>query len=153
MTTTTIIPKYINSPKPGKRLGSVKDQDDTLWLTPPEAMAGMVVGLASLVEWVPLVFQDGTQGKKITSSRPVDSGATRPSMVTTANGVDKEEHIFITGIVGRAMGSGKFADTDIPLLTKAAKDAWRIVIGGNPQEPTARGHEHPSLLGGDNIPF
>jgi len=36
-----------------------------------------------------------------------------------------EEGIFITGIVGRSMGSGKFVATDINGLVVAAKDAFK----------------------------
>lgn len=39
-------------------------------------------------------------------------------------GRGNEWSIFVTGIVGRAMGSGKFAATDIKGLTLAALEAW-----------------------------
>lgn len=38
---------------------------------------------------------------------------------------NQAEEIFITGIVGRAMGSGQFDIEDISALTLAAANAWR----------------------------
>ena len=37
---------------------------------------------------------------------------------------DQARHIFITGVVGRAMGSGKFTASEIPVLTQAAGEAY-----------------------------
>lgn len=36
--------------------------------------------------------------------------------------------IWITGVVGRSMGSGKFSQQDIPGLTKAAYNAWAEIL-------------------------
>lgn len=41
------------------------------------------------------------------------------------------EQIFVTGVVGRAMGSGKFGITDIKALTFAAKEAFHA----EPEKP------------------
>ena len=37
----------------------------------------------------------------------------------------KSEAIFVTGVVQQAMASGKFGITEIPVLAKAATQAWR----------------------------
>jgi len=37
---------------------------------------------------------------------------------------DEARQIFVTGVVGRAMGSGKFAASEIPVLTQAAMEAF-----------------------------
>jgi hypothetical protein len=42
----------------------------------------------------------------------------------------KDAMIFVTGVVGRAMGSGKFETQDVPLLAKAALAAWNEIKGG-----------------------
>lgn len=42
-----------------------------------------------------------------------------------SNDDPKDIFIFVTGVVGRAMGSGKYDVTDIDLLTKAALEAYR----------------------------
>jgi hypothetical protein len=38
--------------------------------------------------------------------------------------IDQSRHIFVTGVVGRAMGSGKFTASEIPVLTQAANEAY-----------------------------
>ncbi len=40
---------------------------------------------------------------------------------------DKDALIFITGVVGRSMGSGKFVCSDIEALTHEALNAWNIL--------------------------
>jgi hypothetical protein len=40
-----------------------------------------------------------------------------------------DKHIFVTGIVGRAMGSGKFDADEILRLTERANDAFDAVFG------------------------
>ena len=37
---------------------------------------------------------------------------------------DQERMIFITGVVGRAMGSGKFTASEVPVLVQAAAEAF-----------------------------
>jgi hypothetical protein len=49
--------------------------------------------------------------------RVVQGGGTPPQ-------ADQARHIFITGVVGRAMGSGKFTASEIPVLTQAAGEAY-----------------------------
>lgn len=41
---------------------------------------------------------------------------------------DKEQMIFVTGVVGRAMGSGKFNEAHIAPLTLAAAQAWNDLM-------------------------
>ena len=45
--------------------------------------------------------------------------------------MDQNLFIFVTGVVGRAMGSGKYTPGDIPTLTKAAVDAFEESFGTN----------------------
>jgi hypothetical protein len=42
-------------------------------------------------------------------------------------GQDQGKHIFVTGVVGRAMGSGKFTASEIAVLTQAAAQAYEIM--------------------------
>lgn len=41
----------------------------------------------------------------------------------------QDRQIFVTGVVGRAMGSGKFSKEDILFLTQAAYDAFCTIFG------------------------
>lgn len=47
----------------------------------------------------------------------------------------KDQFIFVTGIVGRAMGSGKFEADDILTLTERAHDAFVAVFGKTEAAP------------------
>lgn len=41
----------------------------------------------------------------------------------------QDRFIYITGVVGRAMGSGKFGPDDIAVLTEAAYSAFKLTFG------------------------
>lgn len=51
----------------------------------------------------------------------------------------QDKFIFVTGVVGRAMGSGTFGSSQIQELTKAACDAFDAQFGA-PQAPVAAHH-------------
>ena len=59
---------------------------------------------------------------------------------------DQAEDIFVTGIVGRALGSGQFGTTDIDALTKAAVQAWRN--RHQTSFPAHTGHHQQPVAGG-----
>lgn len=60
----------------------------------------------------------GQQGSVRGGDRPAASPQNVPQS-------DKEEGMFIMGVVGRAMSSGKFGVSDIESLTRMAAKAWR----------------------------
>ena len=47
---------------------------------------------------------------------------------------DKDKMIFVTGIVGRAMGSGQFSAADISVLVEHALEGWAAYQRGRPQQ-------------------
>lgn len=57
-----------------------------------------------------------------------------------------DRSIFITGVVGRAMGSGKFGWDDIPVITERASQAFEATFGKveapAPQAPQPRNVGH-----------
>ena len=57
-------------------------------------------------------------------------GVTGPSQNPST---DQGRHIFVTGCVGRAMGSGKFAASELPVLTQAACEAYDKVLTAPPK--------------------
>ena len=140
MTTATITPKYVNQPMPGKKLGSIKDQQDVKWFIDPGLLGSFRQGTAITIEWAPMKFQDGSEAKKITGvvhgAAPAQSNGAAP--ISGNNNTGRE--IFITGVVGRAMGSGKFSITDMHLLAVEAMAVWEAIINGT-RKPPARPDE------------
>lgn len=140
MTTATITPKYVNQPKPGGKLGNINDVNGEKWFCDPGLLSSFRAGTPATVEWSVMKFNDGKESKKITG---VVHGAVSAQGIVTAisstqgrvngplpsgnNNTGRE--IFITGIVGRSMGSGKFSADDMDILTRRAMAAWEIVAG------------------------
>lgn len=139
---TTISIKYVNPAKEGKKFGSIKSvEGDTYWVP-----AGMVSGFqpgttvdvptktekwgANIVNIV-AGHAGGTPqdlpgwAKPIVprTPSPAPAPAPAPAAIPTPIG-SKDALIFVTGIVGRAMGSGQFKSGDIQDLTHEALKAW-----------------------------
>ena len=51
-------------------------------------------------------------------------------------GTDQARHIYVTGIVGRAMGSGKFTASEIAVLTSEANRAFDLIGKPKPMQNT-----------------
>lgn len=62
---------------------------------------------------------------RLPDAKPFTGVATSARIVDT-----KSLEMFVMGVVGRAMGSGKFDTQDIPLLTAAAVEAWNTHMKG-----------------------
>lgn len=128
--------KYVNSPKKeGGKFGNIKDESGDLVWVPVDQLRLFNAGQEYEIEtkrqkwgqdWVEIldkvIYGSGggrQQSAPQTQSRPApQTGGHRPG------GIDQSLHIFVTGIVGRAMGSGKFGPDDVIPWTKAAIDAF-----------------------------
>jgi len=69
----------------------------------------------------PYAARTGFQRPSYSQGGPVGAGSSKD-----------ERMIFITGVVGRAMGSGKFSAAEVPVLAQAAAAAFAQVTGAGP---------------------
>ena len=118
--TATITVQYANGPKGNAKSGSVKDTNGGYWGIPADKLSfweGMK-GKTVAVQYEEREY-NGRTYKNIKGCM----GAAQPA----ANGTSSSnaEDIFVTGVVGRAMGSGQFGLSDIKALTLAAVEAYR----------------------------
>lgn len=128
--------QYVNEAKPDKKYGTIKTRDGESYALP----AGMS-GVFQPNTTVEVPTQDQKWGDKVVHvimGRPANANTPpavpaqqpSPQPAPTGHGTarqtdPKDMLIFVTGVVGRAMGSGNFGVTDIDLLTKAALSAYR----------------------------
>jgi hypothetical protein len=135
----TIQVKYDNPPKPGKKMANVKDAAGVTYFYYPDKMgfqAGETVTIDyDVQDWggkpmnvVKAIVPNGYRGPQQAQTVAAPSYTPAPP---NGNGhaTDKDKLIFVTGVVGRAMGSGQYSATDIGLLTKAAVVAFRESFG------------------------
>lgn len=139
---TTIIAKYVNPPKPDKKYGSIKTPEGVSYMLPAGMVDAFVQGATYDVPVKQETWGKGDDAKvvNIIAGRPGSAGsgvvnqqpapqaaasAAPPPMRSARMGDTNDMSIFVTGIVGRAMGSGKFGATDIDALTKCAIAAYK----------------------------
>lgn len=129
MNTVTI--KQVLQPAQGKKMGKlcVEHNGQDVWLVCwPDKLAGLSQGMVIDIEWQQESFQ-GRDGKTVSTNKLTNigkvTGQSAPrSGETHAKPDAKAREMFVMGVVGRAMGSGKFAAKDIAALTANAKMAW-----------------------------
>ena len=141
----TIQVQYVNQPREANwSHGNVKDVNKQLWSVRKDRLSYFTAGETCDILWeqtgkYPEIIGKG--GQPFPSQQPAPQPGTAaprnanwpgppPQPVTTLTYTkdgkqDTPEEIFITGIVGRAMGSGKFEMEQIPELTRIAATAWR----------------------------
>jgi hypothetical protein len=155
----TIQVKYDNPPKPGKKMANVKDAAGVTYFYYPDKMgfqSGETVTIDyDVQDWggkpmnvVKAIVPNGYRGPQQMQQQTVMAPAYTPAPAAMSepggkfragefsnghsNGASKDMLIFVTGVVGRAMGSGQYSATDIGLLTKAAVVAFHESFGTNP---------------------
>jgi len=137
---TIIVAKYVNPAKPDKKFGSIVDPNGAKFMLPVGMQDAFQAGQTydvptSRKNW-------GQDVVTVIEGRPGSAGSTAPATppppapaasappaghnsARMSNVDPKDVFIFVTGVVGRAMGSGKYDVSDIDLLTKAAIEAYR----------------------------
>ena len=134
---TTISIKYVNPAKAKPdgttaKYGSLVDVDGTRYMCPASMVSRFRAGTT-----VEVPTQSAKWGTDIVTVIMGEAQATAPSQAAwskpqvpavatpaTGNMDRKDALIFITGLVGRAMGSGQFKPSDIETLTHEATKAW-----------------------------
>lgn len=145
MNTATIQVKYVNQPREAHwKSGSIKDAAGNRFSIAKEHLGYFQAGETCEVLWeqigqYPTIVGKAGQPFPATPSQPAPGSAVPPSQPRNAQWPappqeltrvpdtpsDKEEGMFIMGVVGRAMGSGQFPMEQIPELTRVACHAWR----------------------------
>jgi len=161
MQTDTIIVQYVN-PRNGNRPPSIKDtagnyytiSDAAMNMFQPNTEGELVYtvndkGFKNAVSWCGQALpKDQRQPRPVQPGpQPVARSAPRPG------GHDKDARmIYITGVVGRAMGSGKFKAEDIPALSGWALEGWKKLHETKaPQSPPPP--SSPDDYGAEEPPF
>ena len=153
MTQATLTPKYVNPPKPGKTLGSIKDQGDTLWLCEPGLLGSFSPGKPITVEYETMKFRDGTERPKITGVVHGATNGSAPAQEAPRNNghsSNQGREIFVTGIVGRGVGGGTITLETFDAWVSKALLAWDTMIDPR-TKPTPKPQADPGL--NDSIPF
>ena len=128
---TTLTVKFANPAQEGKKFGSIVDTAGNRFPCPAAIVSQFQKGQTYEVALKTETW-GGNQVQVIggapSNGNAVPASSNRPP-ATTGNGQTKDAAMFVMGVVGRAMGSGKFDTQDIPLLAKAAAAAWNEVKG------------------------
>lgn len=145
---TQVVPQYVNQPKrQGGKFGNIKLQDGTLYMVPVNMLGSFAPGVAANIDYQNQTWGQGQDAKQVSvvtaingqnitgQAGPVRGGDRPAPTPPNVPQSDKEEGMFIMGVVGRAMGSGQFSTGDIAMLTKCAAQAWRDRHTPYPEAP------------------
>ena len=129
---TQINIKYVNPAKPDKKYGSIKSvEGETYWV--PASMVSQFQPQTTVdvptqsAKWGANVVQ--VVAGHAQASAPSTAAWSKPqapavSAAASGNMDRKDALIFVTGVVGRAMGSGQYKVSEISDLTHEATKAW-----------------------------
>lgn len=172
-----IIPQYVN-PRSQQSGANIKDVNGAKWYIPDSAVALFQPQVPVNIEYDSRTSRRGTAYQTVTAvngqavgrgpqaqSVPPQYATPPPSgyvpvaptapiapavapQATVQPSMDKSEEIFVTGVVQQAMSTGKYEASDIPLLAKAATQAWRERTqyqqnGSDPSEPPPPEYDGP----------
>ena len=188
----TITAQYVNPPRGNAISGNVKDTQGNSWGVPASQLYRFQPGgTYQIMYWQKAKPQGGAWNNVVSvngedlgeraapqqmpaqqaqAPLPPQQPAQQPMQQPLASSPpppsvsqhDKEMYMFIMGVVGRSMGSGKFEANDIKVLTLAASDAWKALHKA-PEPPQAQTNseapaqgpmsEEPTPWESDEIPF
>ena len=127
-----VIPKYVNPAKEGKKYGTIKLEDGTSYAVPASLISRFSPGVSADIEWA-----EQTWGKDkvrvvggITAAPVAHVAASVVAAAATArpNGyathTKDERLIFITGLAGRMLGSGRYRLDQMPDIVLGAAWCW-----------------------------
>lgn len=140
--------KYVNEAKNDSQYGSIADGNRTYVSVPVDLLGNFKPGVAYNINYTERTvngrtfknfysFADGpTQTASITAapSGPAPKSEFRLPVINQSKEQERKDMlIFVTGVVGRAMGSGSFMADDIKNLTMEAKAAYKDLVERGPQ--------------------
>lgn len=126
----TVTVQFVNQPKPGRKFGSIKVENGDYISVSPEKLAYFQKGAQVDISYV--ITEQGYLNLKEIHSAPPSNGA--PTRMGSSRGAGAPDIVmFVTGVVGRAMQSGKFDASDIRRLTEYAHEAFSYTVEGKAQ--------------------
>jgi len=157
MPNATVTVAYVNPPKPGKKMGSIKDTNDEYYGVYPEKLSLFQKGGTYEIDYL-------VQGdfKKVRDVKPAGGMALSGGTTQNGNGgnyrptspVDAER-MYVCSLVNAGIQAGRidFTEGAIEAATNAARNAWRNTFGAvtplNTPAPPVRGRSDMD----DDIPF
>lgn len=136
---TVINIKYVNPAKEGKKFGSLKSVEGETYWVPAGMVSGFRAGTsvdvpvevqkwgANMVNVVSGAARTSTEQAPWQKPQPQQPAQNAQPPATSGHSDNTAGMIFVTGVVGRAMGSGQFASGDISHLTHEALKAWFLL--------------------------
>ena len=139
---TTVEVSFVNQPKQaGGKYGSIKTADGNYYSVPVAELSRFQRGNKYAIEY-DQTEKDGKTYRNFTAMSIAQSTPNidrdyanrdvgKPNGSHFAQADAKDKFIFVTGVVGRAMGSGKFDAVDIYALTKLALDSYNELFASS----------------------
>ena len=123
MSTATVHVDFVNPPRQeGGKFGSIKTKELGYVSVPVKDLGLFTKGQSYSIEYTEKGdFKNFAKMAEVASTKPNGHAPHTPDA--------KDKMIFVTGLVGRALGSGKYQIADIGTLTRAACEAYDECLG------------------------
>lgn len=148
MASTVIIAKYVNPVQPGKKNGSVKTEDDQLFLVPPEMLGQFEQGGRYKIEYKTNNFK-GVTYRYVEKVEREASPVAKHQAGKYGGHVDMEtaERIFVCGSLNAMLANQNtmpfaLSVENITERVNILRETWRRTFG-NAQQNTEMGDEIP----------
>jgi len=142
MSIETVDVQYVNQPKEGKKMGSIKTTDGRYFGVYPDKLHQFTAGMPITIEF----DSNNVNGRTFHNVRrvvqPNGGGATQASAAPQAGGGNKSEEMFVMGFCNRfydgAFGNGMTVDqvsaADVAVLIRKLRLAWSEGFEGDPRK-------------------
>ena len=143
MPVATIVPKYINQPKPGKKEGSIRLADDSFYGVPPALIPQFQMGGTYEVEYTERDWQ-GKTFRSIKSVKQVGAPQANSGGMAPAKGgygstdMATAERILVCGALNAAIRAGQINvmnTADVHKAIDGLRATWRQTFGNKQVNP------------------
>jgi hypothetical protein len=129
--------QFVNAPKAGKRLGSIKSSEGEYYGCDPATLGRFSKGEVCTIEYTETPKDGGGTWKNIKRKISTSSAPPAPSIRNRTDPKDSEQ-MFVTALLKEALGSGKIEPTGAAIVAcgSAFKQAYRQLFGDAAKQTT-----------------
>jgi hypothetical protein len=143
MPTATVTVRWVNQPKEGRKLGSIKTDDNQLFGVWPETLGEFKPNGIYEIEYTERHFDDGKIYKTVKTVAPKGMAPPRPAgnrfSGPRETSMKDAERMFVCSLLNAAIQSGKveFSGAKLEAAVNGLRSVWANTFAAEPKPPEA----------------